>query len=128
MHAISKRKGWRCFSFLILSPQNSMKLGLRISFPFLGERSLKKARYILLYKKVFSSVLECATLKNSFWEQAIRPSCSCANLGFHVAHARYVQLKMCSLLHVMMQEKEIIIKIIIYLFKVGMMKMAKRTN
>ena len=50
------------------------------------------------------------------------------HLGFHVAHARYVQLNMCSLLHVMMQEKEIIIKIIIYLFKVGMMKIAKRTN
>ena len=70
MYAMSKWKGWGCLSFHVLSLQNSIKPGLRISFPFSSEKSLKKGRYILFYEKAFSSVLVGVTLTTLFWEEA----------------------------------------------------------
>ena len=44
-----------------------MKPGLGITFPFSGEISLKKGRYIPSYKKAFSRVLEGVALNIFSW-------------------------------------------------------------
>ena len=134
MHAISKKERLALLILSLAKSSKFNEPGLRINFLFSGERVLKRGRYILFYKKALSNVLEGVPLKNSFWGHVPRPQCSvyanhdgystdfnCTkgtvfqlsflylhemHLGFHVAHAWYVQRKMYFLLRVMMQEGE----------------------